>query len=273
MFEDVIQGFHKDLNAKVMELSNPIRMSEMGVALSDQVISILKDKVEKVGFRNPEEEIDFFKRIKPDPMSYYIYFSEVRSFEMRKPKVGNEFQLQFIEKELKKINKFFLKNSYLVQYMEQGYSHLDQQFFTRNSRRFYPLMPLTCHYQYPGFSSSHDFMWSQVQAMNRFTEYLDSLKKKLTPGEKDPAARQLTWSGSKANLVELIYALQASAEINSGAVDLKTLTSAFEDIFQIGLDNVYKSYSEIKARKGPRAKFLRKLLIDLENRMERDDEK
>lgn len=39
----------------------------------------------------------------------------------------------------------------------------------------------------------------------------------------------LVWSGSKTALVELVYALYASQDINHGTADIKTLVAAFED--------------------------------------------
>ena len=83
--------------------------------------------------------------------------------------------------------------------------------------------------------------------------------------------RVMLWSGSKTALVELIYALYASGDLNHGTSDISSITSSFEDYFNIKLDNIYKTYSEIKARKNNRTKYLETLMTALESKMNKDD--
>ena len=277
MFDDVIHEFHNSLNAKVLPLPNPLKKADKGIDIANQTLSKLKDIVDKEDFENPGEEIEFFKKVKPCPMSYLIYFSEVRSCEARKPKAGKNFQFRFFEKELRKINKFFYKNNDFVQYMEQGHEYLDHQLFTRNHRKNYPFTPMINYYQYPEFSSSHDMLWAKIQAMYRLIHFIREAMETLRPGKQsglmDKKHKVMLWSGSKTSLVELIYALYANGDLNHGTVDISTITSSFEDFFNIKLENIYKTYSEIKSRKGPRAKYLHNLILRLEAKMNQDDEK
>jgi len=210
-------------------------------------------------------------------ISYLIYFSEVRSCETRKPKAGKNFQFRFFEKELRKINKFFYKNNDFVQYMEQGHEYLDHQLFTRNHRKNYPFTPMINYYQYPEFSSSHDMLWAKIQAMYRLIHFIREAMETLRPGKQsdlmDKKHKVILWSGSKTSLVELVYALYANLDLNHGTADISTITSSFEDFFNIKLKNIYKTYSEIKSRKGARAKYLNNLILRLEVKMNQDDEK
>ncbi len=119
-------------------------------------------------------------------------------------------------------------------------------------------------------------LWSKVQAMYRFIHYIRESIQGLRLGKKDlfkeKKHKVVLWSGSKTALVELIYALYATGDLNYGTADLNTITSSFEDFFNIRLDNTYKTYSEIKARKGIRTKYLKNLILHLELKMVRDDE-
>ena len=108
MFTSEIHNFHQLLNTQVLGLIDPVKKANTGIEIANDSLSKLKEIVEQEDFDNVPEEIDFFKNIKPCPMSYLIYFSEMRSCESRKPKAGESFQIQFFEKELRKINKFFL---------------------------------------------------------------------------------------------------------------------------------------------------------------------
>ena len=276
MFTSEIHNFHQLLNTQVLGLIDPVKKANSGIEIANDSLSKLKEIVEQEDFDNVPEEIDFFKNIKPCPMSYLIYFSEMRSCESRKPKAGESFQIQFFEKELRKINKFFYRNNDFVQYMEQGHSYMDHQLFTRNHRKNFPFTPTINYYQYPEFSSSHDMLWAKIQAMYRLIHYIREAIESLKPGtiETFPPQKHpvMVWSGSKTALVELIYALFASGDLNHGTADISTLTTSFEDIFNIKLDNIYKTYSEIKARKNTRSKYLESLIVAFEAKMNKDDE-
>ena len=82
----------------------------------------------------------------------------------------------------------------------------------------------------------------------------------------------LVWTGPKTALTELIYALFSNGTINHGAADINTLTASFEDFFNIKLDNIYKTYTEIKARKSSKTKFLEELTLNLQQKMYREDQ-
>lgn len=268
--------FSNKLDLVIRSGNSHLSKSEEGIQLCNDTLSNLQHLVEQQDFENTAEEINFFKNIKPFPMSYLIYFTEVRTCELGTPKAGKTHKIRYLEKEIKKVNKFFAQNNDFVHYMEQDHEYLDHQFFSRNYREKFPFTPTINYYQYPEFTTSHDMLWSKIQALYRFIHYIRERLQELEPGndflyqEKKP--KVLLWSGSKTALVELIYALYASQDINHGTADIKTLFSAFEDFFNIRLDNFYKTYSEIKSRKKERTKYLAHLILKLEERFYKDDQ-
>lgn len=276
MFNEVLQNFNDSINSITQsEKHNQLKKAVMSIPICNTALSYLQDIVEKEDFETIPLEIIFFKNVKVIPMSYLIYFSEVRACELQKPKAGKDYQLRFLEKEIRKINKFFSKNSDFVHYMEQGHSYLDHQFFTRNHRNNFPFTPTINYYQYPEFTTSHGMLWAKVQAMYRYIHYIREAIEKLKPGSNqlydEKKHKLLLWTASKTALIELIYALHSDSALNHGAVELSTITSSFEDFFNVKLDNVYKTYSEIKARKGSKTKFLEELMIKLHQKMNQDD--
>lgn len=275
MFEEAMNLFTDKLDQIIKSSDSHLKKADYGIRLCNDMLSSLQSKVEKEDFEDPSSEIDFFKNIKPFPMSYLIYFTEVRSCELTIPKAGVKHKIHYLEKEIKKVNKFFAQNNDFVHYMEQNHEYLDHQFFTRNFRNDFPFTPTINYYQYPEFSTSHDMLWAKVQALYRFIHYIRESLQKLQPGNTlipEKTHKLLLWSGSKTALVELIYALYSSGDLNHGTVDLQTIRTSFEDIFNVKLDNIYKTYSEIKARKSNRTKYLTQLIIQLERKMQRDDE-
>jgi hypothetical protein len=275
MFKDIIESFNDTCNTILGASETMLTKASNGILACNKTLAELKEIVDKKDFNTVPEEIDFFKNVKPIPMSLLIYFTEVRSCELRMPKAGNTYKIQFLQKELRKINKFFHRNADFVHYMEQGYSYLDHQFFTRNHRNNFPFTPMTDYYQFPEFSTSQDMLWAKVKAMYRFIHYIRQALKRLKVHDSDifeeKKHKVLVWTGPKTALTELIYALFSNGAINHGAADINTITDSFEDFFNIKLENVYKTYSEIKARKSSKTKFLEELTLNLQQKIARED--
>ncbi len=277
MFEKAMFMFTDQVNQIINSESSSLKKAELGIRLCNSTLSELQHMVEKEDFEDSASEINFFRNIKSLPMSYLIYFSEVRNCENSIPKAGSSPKVRFLEKEVKKINKFFSQNKDFVNYMEQSHNYMDPQFFTRNNLDNFPFAPTINYYQYPEFSTSHDMLWAMVQAMYKFIHYIRDKLHKLQPDNKvlyaEKQPKLLLWSGSKTALVELIYSLYADGALNHGNVEISTIISSFEDFFNTKLDQGYKTYSEIKARKGDRTKYLNRLILKLESKMRRDDAK
>jgi len=274
-FKNHINDFNRKCNIILESVDNHLKKANEGIQLCNRTLSLLKDKVEQHDFENVPDEIDFFKNDKPIPMSYLIYFTEVRSCELRMPKAGKSYKVEFLQKELKKINKFFHKNADFVHYMEQGHSYLDHQFFTRNQRDNYPFTPMTDYYHFPEFSTAQDMLWAKIKAMYRFIHYIREALKKLEVNDahifEKKKHKVLIWTAPKTALIELIYALYSNGALNHGAADINTITSSFEDFFNVKLDNVYKTYSEIKDRKSSKTKFLEELILNLHQKIHKED--
>lgn len=108
--------------------------------------------------------------------------------------------------------------------------------------------------------------------MYRFIHYIRQALKRLKVDDADIFMKTyaIVWT-PKTALTELIYALFSNGAINHGAADINLITSSFEDFFNIKLDNVYKTYTEIKARKSSKTKFLEELTLNLQQKMARED--
>ena len=79
----------------------------------------------------------------------------------------------------------------------------------------------------------------------------------------------LTWTGSKVGLIELIYAMAEAKVINNGNIDIKEIASTFEKLFKIDLGDFYRSFMEIRQRKRNNTKFLDLLRLNLKKRIDK----
>lgn len=130
-------------------------------------------------------------------------------------------------------------------------------------------------YQSP--ASYYAGKFARVQALMRLINELQGELNALNE-EHMAGVRQkdggLTWTGSKVELIELIYALFEHGSINKGNVTLKRIIHAFEHLFNIDLDNYLTLFKQsIRMRKGTRTIFLETLIRDLTLRMDMFDEK
>lgn len=86
-----------------------------------------------------------------------------------------------------------------------------------------------------------------------------------------PKAR-LTWTGSKVDLVELIYAWETASCFNHGHANIKEIVVYIEIVFNIDLGDYYHTFLEMRNRI-KRTAFLDKLLKVLNDRMDEVDSK
>ncbi|SFS83982.1 RteC protein [Zhouia amylolytica] len=276
-FNSIINGFMEKLNDIGTDKRINLKKANEGIHLCNNALFLLKGMVEKQGFNSVDEEIYFFKQVKSEPLGYLVYFTEVRSCQLRLPKLGFHHQLSFLKKRIRRINKFFNRNWDFVHYMEQELTYLDHQYFTRENQIF-PLyaLPEACYLD-PTFFTSHDMLWARIKGMNSYARYIKNLIQQIEDLHKNNGVstafdKKLQWTASKTALTELIYALHSGQVINDGQEDLKNIANTFEMLFDVKLDNIYKTYSEIKARKGSRARFLEELQFRLNHRMDQDDQ-
>ncbi len=107
-----------------------IQKTETIIKLIIQSLSDLKGYVLKNGFKNTDEEIQFFKYQKPAIVSKLIYYNAVYKIETKKP-YGEKQTKNFLTKELNKLKKFFDNNIDFYKYYRSNNSFLDENFFIR----------------------------------------------------------------------------------------------------------------------------------------------
>ena len=91
----------------------------------------MREYVKMQGFSSIEEEIYFFKEMKPQIESLLLYYNQLLGIEINKP-IGNKRQEEeYYEKELQKLKDFFDNNNFLYKYYRSGSTYLDDRLFVR----------------------------------------------------------------------------------------------------------------------------------------------
>ena len=265
-----------DFNLRIKEIdatqTDRLLRSKMAIEHCNMLLNHFKEQVSSYIFASPTEEIRFFKHIKAYPMSCLIYFAKIRDFEMRFRYTTTAEKKKAIDKELKRIHKFFREHFDFVQYIDQDLEHLDHLYFTRENHLLLVTEPLTSFVD-PNFNTSHDRLYARIRAKQCFRTYLQKRYGTIDAPEhllgNDRPKNTLRWTASKAALTELIYALYASKAINLGQTDIKEIAETLQGVFQYDLGNVYQTFSEIKERQKSKTKFLVELSMGLYAYMER----
>lgn len=263
----ILQEFQKNLVDKRDSEEDKLRQVLSMMNLSQQCLCNLRDYISKNNFSSSQHEIHFFKIQKQIPQTELVFQASLKHFMFNIPQCDKESQLSFCDKELKKLNLYFSKHNEFENYMRLGRKDLDFYYFIRPSEvvGFEYSEPF---FRDPIFSSSRDLCLSRLTAYKRFADFIIDYKSKLTQtsnnkGLKKSCPSNLEWTGSKAAITELIYALHSNRIINNGTVEIKEIARAFSSMFNYEVGDIYKTYSEIKARKMSRTKFLDDLSVSL----------
>lgn len=228
-------------------------------------------------FSNKEEEIYFFKHIKPEVLSRLLYFTEIYNTEMRKPHGSIEVLKKYYNDRLDELTSYFESNLDFYQYYRSKATHLDSHYFVRGHIDF-KLCPNCVPYDRdPDFSTCYDHKAAQILANDMLCIYLN---KKLHGVDKQVIIAKsrsflpehpFRWTATKIAAVELGYAIYAAGILNNGQADIKEIMTFMEASFQIDLGDYYRTYITMKDRKKDRTSFLNSLIKSLLKKMDEDD--
>lgn len=89
-----ITKLHYDLELKINEVydddEDMVKVAEKSLLLIDECIRKLKEMISLHYFENIAEEVYFFRKLKPQFISKFIYYSTILDIESHKPSAGNK---------------------------------------------------------------------------------------------------------------------------------------------------------------------------------------
>ena len=255
-------------------VEEPLMFSEEAIKTIIAFIEKLKLHFGQSNCETQSDEINFFKVIKPKFLSALIYHNEILRIESNRPSSNRE-QRRFFIKELRQAKLFYHANSEFCKYYRTSNDCFDTIYFLRRPPEVRLAIDTTYYLFDQAFSTMHDYTVAKILANRKIEEYFRKELKKLEMAPihvSEISIPRLTWTGSKAGLVELIYALHTEGVFNNGVSDLKEVALFLESIFGVNLGQYHRVFLEIRNRKNERTKFLNSLKERLERRMENADE-
>ncbi len=275
--ENIAETLQDNIRELSMEIDNPIVLSEECVKLVLQSLLKLRQFILNKSFKNEQEEILFFKELKPQILSKLIYHNSVLRIETKKPNGGEKIIRKYYENQLAKLKIHFENNLDFYKYYRTGSSYLDQYYFVRGKYDIKLGLDTYFFESDHSFNTSYDYKVAKIIANDQLQVYLENelaeLYKKYTDNNSQRIHNSaLKWTAPKVSLIELMYALHSEGVMNNGTADLKDIAECFEKIFEIDLGQYRRTFLEIRVRKSDRTKFLDKLRKTLTDRMDNADE-
>lgn len=265
----------KEIDAKLEEIESSeisaITKSLKASRMLADAFNRLKTFILSYTFNDEEEEIMFFKEIKPKLCYRLIYYRKVYNIEMNRP-AGVEKQKEYLCEKLDEINKYNSKRLDFIRYYRSGSTHLDSLYFVRGKTDPEQYLETFYYELDSNFSTNCDFKVAKILANDLLSAYLMNEIELLNDngisiGSFNFPATKKTWKGSKAELQEQIYSWDSAGMF--GDVPLTQLFDYIQNVFNTELDsNISRTFSDLKIRNTP-TPFLDKLKDALLRRMGR----
>lgn len=255
---------------------NRICCCKVSILWAESKIAELHKKLKDYEFENVQDEINFFKKIKPFIISKLIFEKEVLRIETNKP-LGKVQKRKYLEEELKKISTHPQKDINFYQYYRSETNENDIIYFTRASKK--NIFETECFLvnSDPKLSTCYDYKVAKIKAFDELVKYLENEICNLKAKSKSPNDNnksKFNWTGTKVDLTEMIYGFQAAGSINNGNFDLKEFAIFLGKMFNVEIDsNLYGNYSDIKSRKVPKTRFINTMSDKLIEKMDNEDSK
>jgi hypothetical protein len=268
------ERFHGALENQLAEITlsgdSLTEQYRASIKVCKKAMAKLKNYVSSYAFESVVEEVHFFKEVKPQFYSKYIYFINVHNFLLQKPTGGENIQRDYIQMHLAELKTFFDHNRAFYSYYRSRMTQMDEIYYTRGV--FDVHAELEDFEEDEQYSTSHDYKLSKIIANEKFQGYLNLELAKLNgeimqlpEGQKIFPFNHPQWTASQTDAVELIYSLKASCSVNNGNIEISELVAIFEFVFQIELKETYHKLLDITRRKKEMFVFLNRLKNSFQN--------
>ena len=249
---------------------------EMTLYLQDLLGSVKKYITEE-GFKNDEEEIHFFRCIKPQILGKLIYYNKIYRIETTCPVSNGKMYYSYFSGQLANLKREYIEhlcNSDFYRYYRSGRTDRDDTYFKRGNINYHDGLNSIVFEIDPEFSTFFDYKTARIISNELLYTYLLT---KINPDEspdvilqKPESSKDIFWTDSKNAIIELIYALYASGVISHGKIGIRKISLMFQILFRIPLGDLHHAFHRMKTRSGSRTSFLDQLKFSLEEYMDKD---
>lgn len=274
-----MKNFYRTIRTKIKEAEEKLSLSaetvveesrNMVILLNEQ-LQLLKADVQKNGFENDDDEIEFFREIKPSVCSKLLFYNKLFRIETGRPsELGSVSRKYFKEKLTKAENNYMgaLSDSEFYRYYRSGRRNKDTIYFMRGqidweqglSNRVFEIdVHFSTYYDYEvarilAFDLLYEYLYYRIETFRNSTE---------ATSIRNPNNNKIQWTESKNALIELIYALHISRSVGNGKIGIRQIATLFQHMFDVQFGDIHHAFHRMKYRSGPT--YLDRLKADLDS--------
>lgn len=106
----ILEEYENEIDQLNIETDNLKLLVETGIRICKTYLQRLRQKVMEGCIQSEEDEIYFFKFIKPTIVGDFLFFSYLKNINEHRPICTIYVQEEFLTKKLEKFNRFLSKN-------------------------------------------------------------------------------------------------------------------------------------------------------------------
>ncbi|HUH36071.1 MAG TPA: RteC domain-containing protein [Moheibacter sp.] len=272
-YKDVLERIQKEERNVELISSNIIDESRRLILVLQDLLNKLKVYVTKYGFSDDDDEIDFFKRIKPEILGKLIYYNKVYRIETLCPVNSGKMYHSYFTTQLSVFKRDYIENisnSDFYRYYSSDRNDKDRMYFKRGNINYHDGLNSFAFELDLEFSTFYDYKVARIIADKLLYTYLMTRINSEEILKISDNSKDLSWTNSQNALIELIYALYISNSISHGKISIRKLASICQELFQTPLNDIHHAFHRMKTRSGTRTVFLDQLKISLEEYMDKD---
>ncbi len=263
LYEKLLAEFSIELSR--LKLTTPDFYTEIETChkLCTQTLNNMRNTIVVHGFKDQEEEVYFFKEIYVEPMGYLIYYTEVSSYLVNKPKNNKQERLKYLKKQVTRVDEFLSKQIDFLIYVRSKNTHLDPFYFTREHLKHNAVMHRYPYLKDEYFDTDKGFILAKIRGWGLYVAYLKNESIRIhsdtdyhTKVEENITTR---YTDRPVEAAELIYALVASNSFDQGFAKISEVVRAFSSIMGLEPKEIYRKLDDIKNRK-EKVIYLQKLI-------------
>lgn len=262
----------KESRFECMDENYVIKFSDDMIFYLHEKMNFLRSDTKLCNFKTVEEEVSFFKKVKPKVQSLLIYYGHIYNLETSCPIGEPETLKEYYKSHLKKFsenNRTIYNFNSFYQYIKAKRIDKDESFFTTNGNNDGVYANGKSFFVVDWcFTTFYDSLLSLIIAEEKLSKYI-SERLAMTEVTSVLDEKCLGWKASKTSLVELIYALYVSNSISETSI--RNISSTFEGVFNIQLGDIHHTFHRMKYRSDSRTLFLDRLKKSLEVHLEMNE--
>jgi hypothetical protein len=249
---------HTEINDRPSYNSN-LKLYIHKAHLYSLAVKELNAMINDYEFSSLEEEINFFKLIKPKLLMEQHYYYHRAQLLQQYVNLSKDSRDEIVTAKLRRIDSYFQVHHEFCTYYELGETDKDEEYFVRLSSR--SKINLDYNLVDKNFNTTCEkgHAVGKMLSKKKLSTYLQKVLH-LDPLHNMSNGLQiigkLNFNGTPTELVELIYALKASDLLDDSIVRISEVLS---HVFNISTLQTYKIWQKIKERKIDQTRLMTKM--------------